>query len=330
MRRVLVTGATGFLGQHLVAALLAEGVPTTALCRRGGLPAGLGHPALAVAPGDLRDEDTCASLLAGVDTVFHLAAVRNLPGTPARAMEEVNEIATLRLARQAVDAGVDRFVHVATAQVYGPSASPLDETSPVLSPPATTRYAGGKGRAVLRLREMARAGAPVVTLLPTIVFGPDQPSHPNRVTSHLRRLASSRIQPVLGDGNARRDLVHVGDVVAALLAAARLPGLAGEELLVTGEAVSSRALGTLVARCQGRRPPIVARLPLRPARVAARLIDRARGYDPGGGWASAVDTLSRDWCFRGDRARRVLGHRSRPLAEGIAQTLAWIDAGDNP
>jgi hypothetical protein len=62
----------------------------------------------------------------------------------------------------------------------------------------------------------------------------------------------------------------------------------------------------------------------------ARLVDAARGFDRRCGWASAVETLARPWSFRGDKAARLLGHRPRPLAHGIAETIAWIRAGGRP
>jgi dihydroflavonol-4-reductase len=325
--RALVTGGAGFLGRHLVAALLAEGTPTTALCRRPEGLAGLAHPNLALEIGDVRDDALCARVLAGVDAVFHLAAVRNRPGARATAMAAVNEAATLRLASQAAEAGVGRFVNVSSAHVFGPSTAPLDETAPLVLDGSAGAYGESRGRAVVGLRGLVRAGAPIVTLYPTILFGPDHPTCPNRVTSQVRRLLRRRVEVVVGDGRARRDLVHVADVVTAALAARRLPDAAGLELLVAGEAVSQRGLGELVARCAGRPRPRVIPLPVPVARNAARLLDGILGYDPRCGWATAVYTLSQEWSFRADKARAVLGYRPRPLAQGIAETVAWIRGG---
>jgi nucleoside-diphosphate-sugar epimerase len=324
VERILVTGAAGFLGRHLIATLVAAGAPTVALCREPSALRDLAHPALEVAAADVRDGDACARWLAGVDTVFHLAAVRNRPGSRAAEMAAVNETATLRLARQAVAAGARRFVAVGSAQAWGPSPVPLDESAPLATGGAASCYAASRARGMTVLRDLAREGAPVVTIAPTIVYGPDHPSSPNRVTSHLRHLLRRRFDVVVGSGEARRDLVHVGDVVTALRAAAREPAAVGEELLVTGEGVSQRDLARLVAACAGRRPPLVLTLPLPVARPAARLLDRARGFEPRGGWASSIETLAQPWSFDGAKARRLLGHRPRALAQGIAETVAWI------
>lgn len=322
--KVLVTGAAGFLGRHLIPALLDEGSTTVALCRRPEDLADLTHPALSIAAGDVRDASTCARLLAGVDTVFHLAAVRYRPGAAEAEMQAINEVATLRLVRQSVEAGVGRFVHVSTAAVFGPSSTPLDETSPLVADENLGSYAASKARAILALRELVGEGFPVITLYPTIVYGPDHPSRPNRVTSHIRRLLRRRFDVVISGGEARRDLVHVADVVAAMLAAAASRGAVGREFLIPGEPISQRGLAELVARCASRRPPLLVSVPMRPARIAAKLLDGALGYDSRSGWTLALDTLGREWSFLGARARDLLNHEPRPLARGVAQTVSWI------
>jgi nucleoside-diphosphate-sugar epimerase len=322
-RRALVTGGTGFLGHRLVAALLAEGVEVLALGRRPGALDGVAHPALGLVLGDLRNESLLAGLLARADTVFHLAATRSGRGSAAE-MREVNEAATLRLARLSGEAGVGRFVQVSSATIFGPGSEPRDETAPVLPERAVGAYGASRARAQLALRRLAAEGLPLVTLLPTIVYGPDHPAHPNRVTSQVRRLLRAPLDVVVAGGTARRDLVHAGDVVAALLAAARRPEAAGEEILVTGEPVSQRGLAAMVARCAGRRIPPALSLPAGLARGAARLLDRGLGYDAGAGLESAVEALASEWLFSGDRGRALLGLRPRSLRGGIAETVAWI------
>jgi farnesol dehydrogenase len=327
MERALVTGASGFVGARLVAALVEQGVAVVALHRRE-TDARRNPPSVAVTVADLRDAAACGRLLDGVDTVFHLAAVRNRPGSAPRAFTEVNETATLRLLRQSVASRVDRFVHVASAQVYGPSSVPLDETAPLRTDAPASLYVASRARAVLAIRDLARAGAPVVTLAPTLVYGPDQPGHRNRVTAYARRVLTRGFDLVLDGGRASRDLVHVDDLIAALLAAARAPGVEGEEFLIGGESTSQHDLGDLVRRCAGRRPPLRLSCPASLARGLALPIDAALRYDARAGWASAVETLRRSWTFDDSKGRSALGHRPRSLAAGIAQVVAWLEHGE--
>lgn len=322
MERALVTGAAGFLGGRLVAALAAQGVAVVALARRSGEAPPVRGVALAV--GDLRDAAACDRALDGVDTVFHLAAQRNVPGTPPAVFRDVNETATLRLARQALASGVVRFVHVSSAQMYGPSPVPLDEAAPLRTEPPAGSYAASRARAVRGLRELVRAGLPAVTVSPTLVYGPDRPAHPNRLTAHVRRLLGRPCDLVIDGGRARRNLVHADDVVATLLAAARAPGVEGQEFLVGGEETTQRELGDLVRRCAGKGAPVRVSLAGGPLRAAARMLDRALRYDAGAGWASAVETLRRDWSFDDSKGRSALGHRPRALARGMAEVVEWL------
>ncbi|MEO8275422.1 MAG: NAD-dependent epimerase/dehydratase family protein [Thermoanaerobaculia bacterium] len=324
---VLVTGAAGFVGRHLVNALLARGFEVVALCRRAADLENLSHPALRIEVGDLRDAATRARLVAGRETVIHLAAARSrLRGSRAE-MAAVNETATIDLARRACDAGTKRFVWLSTALVFGPSATPLDELAPLVEDTFFSAYVVSKARAVRELRELAARGAPVVILHPSIVYGPDRPERPNRVTAQIRRLLERRIDFVLDGGTARRDLVHVADVVEAIQSAAAMPAALGQEILITGEPIGQRVLGELVAHCASRPRPLVISAPLRFSRWAATIGDRVGGIDARCGLTAAVEMLAGEWLFRSLRARAMLNFNPRPLAQGIAETVEWIRSG---
>lgn len=170
-----------------------------ALCRRPGGLASLQHPDLRIAAGDLRDPAFYTPLLRPGISVFHLAGARNQPRVQVREMEEVNVEATLTLARRAAESGAGRFVHAATALIYGPSnGEVLSEQDDLDS--CTSAYARSKAEAVRGIRQLAREGLPAVIVCPTIVFGPDHPSHPNRVTSEIRRLLRGGLRGGRGSG----------------------------------------------------------------------------------------------------------------------------------
>lgn len=318
----LVTGASGFLGRPLVASLLASGRPVTALCRRPDDLAGLAGPLLRVVPADLRQPEGWRPLLEPGMSVFHLAAARNGPAVSRQEMERVNVDATLALAERAAEAGVARFVHVATALIYGPSnGRPRTEEDGTVT--ATGPYARSKAAAVRALGELARAGLPAVVVCPTLVYGPDAPGHPNRLTAEMRRLLRTRLEVRIGGGRQPRDLVHVDDVVRGLLLAEER-GRPGEELILGGEDVSPRDFSRLVLDQAGVRARAVLPVPAALARAAARTADRLRRFDAGCGYSSAVQTLSLAWRFSSGRARRRLGYEPVPLAEGIGRTLRWL------
>lgn len=292
-----------------------------ALCRNPESLADLRHPGLRVAAGDLRDSAAWAPLLPPGGSVFHLAGVRNQPRARIRDMEEVNVAATLALARAAGERGVARFVHVATALIYGPAeggrarteADDLDFSS---------SYVRSKAEAVLGLRALAREGLPAVTVCPSIVFGPDHPSHPNRVTSEIRRLLRGGPRVWLAGGRQVRDLVFVDDVVGGLLAAEER-GAVGEEYILGGEEVSPRELSRRVGGGRDLSGWTLS-LPAGAALGIAGIVDRLRRHDAGAGYATAVRNLLREWRFSSCKARRDLGYQPRPLAEGLARTIDWL------
>jgi dihydroflavonol-4-reductase len=307
---VLVTGASGFLGRPLVRALLDAGRHVVALSRDPAALADLRDERLRIIPGDVRDPASYSPWLAAGVAVFHLAAVRNQPHSRAGDMEEVNVRATTELARRSLEAGAGRFVHVSSALAHGPDA-PFGA------------YAESKARAALEVRRLAAEGLPAVIVCPTIVFGPDHPSHPNRVTSEIRRLLRRRIVRVVAGGRQVRNLVHVDDVVGGLLAAERR-GSVGEEYVLGGEEITPRDFGRLVLSLAGLRSIATLSLPAGPALAAAWIADRFRKSETGSGYALAVRTLLREQRFSSERARRDLGYLPLPLSEGLTRTIDWL------
>ena len=374
---VLVTGASGFLGRPLVAALASAGRRVTGFARRPpagnrgvaawGAPATLAaaargarsaaQPAPAAQPlphaaataqpdsvrwvyGDIRRPQTYLPHLRPGIAVYHLAALRPARGRHRGDFEAVNVGACRDLARLCLERGVRRFVLVATAHLYGPSGRGTprreDDGPAAAGRPEAMAGAGGepalgcyertRGAALLEVRRLVAEGLNAVTLCPAILFGPDSPSHPNRVTDELRRVLRGR-RPVvilIAGGTARRELVHVDDVVGAALAAERLAP-PGAELLLGGEAISHRELLERSLALAGRGPShLTLSIPGPAALTAARAADRLLRHDPGCGHAAAVLRSLHEWRFDSGRARHLLGYRPRPLDAGLAMTLGWL------
>jgi nucleoside-diphosphate-sugar epimerase len=298
-----------------------------ALCRRPESLEDLHHSALRIVPGDLRDSSLLASLPLRGGSVFHLAGVRNHPRARAREMEEVNVRATLALARQAGEQGVEKFVHVATALIYGSADAGPPRAEEDGLHRASTPYARSKAEAVRGIRALAGQGLPAVTVCPSIVFGPDHPSHPNRVTSEIRRLLRGGPRLWVGGGRQLRSLAFVDDVVDGMLAA-EARGRVGEEYLLGGEEISPRDLAGQVLALAAERGVKISglglSLPAGVALTAAGAADRLRGHEAGAGYAAAVRSLLREWRFSSGKAARELGYRPLPLMAGLARTIDWL------
>jgi len=220
---VLVTGAAGFIGSHLVDALLARGLRVRAL---DNLAAGLRehlNPRADFIPGDVRHPESIGAAFAGVDCVFHAAALPRvmLSIDDPRATHLTNVDGTLNVLLAARDADVRRVIYSGSSSVYGDQTSlPLVET---MTPNPLNPYALQKLIGEQYCRMFTRLyGLQTVTLRYFNVYGPRMTSEGAYVTvigTFMRARREGRPLPIHGDGGQTRDFTHVRDVVRANLAA---------------------------------------------------------------------------------------------------------------
>lgn len=308
-KRVLVTGAGGFIGSHLVERLARDGARVRALVHynalesRGWLaelPAGAD---VEVAAGDVTDRDSVRRAMAGTEVVFHLAALIAIPYSyqaPASYVR-TNVVGTLHVLQCAQELGLARVVHTSTSEVYGTARYvPIDEAHPLQgqSPYSASKIGADK---------MAEAFAcsfevPVVTVRPFNTFGPRQSARAVIPTVITQCLAGAVVR--LGSLTPTRDLNFVTDTVDGFVRAAAAPGAVGQTInLGSGREISVGALAQLIGELAGR-PVTVECDPqrLRPA-------------------GSEVERLLAD----NRRARELLGWAPAVgLEDGLRQTIAWV------
>ncbi len=248
IQKALVTGGAGFIGSHLVDALIRKGVYVVVLddLSRGNLEnlkKAKKTNAVSFLKGDIRDVSTVAGACRNVDTVFHMAAKTAVPDTISAPIEsnEINITGTLNVFDAARHAGVGRVVFAGSCAVYGDHPElPKTESSPISpkSPYAVQKYTGELyARLYHDLYNLE-----TVTLRFFNVYGPRQdPSSPySGVISIFMDKAASKTPPVIhGDGRQFRDFVYVTDVVDALIKAALVPAAAGRTFNIgTGDTLS--------------------------------------------------------------------------------------------
>ncbi len=311
-RRVLVTGAGGFIGSHLTEALLREGAEVRALVRYSSsgsagfldeLPDAV-RDAIDVVATTVEDPFAVRRAVAGCDTVFHLAALIGIPYSYVAPAHYVatNVQGTLHVLEACLREGVRRLVHTSTSETYGTAQyTPIDERHPLVgqSPYSASKIAADQ-MAVAYHRSFQ---LPVTILRPFNTYGPRQSARAV-IPTLISQMVSDGDVLRLGSLAPRRDFNYVEDTVAGFLAIARCDAALGEVVNVgSGRTIS---IGDLVNRLSaqvGRSLPIV---------------EEAERVRPD---ASEVMLLQAD--IR--RAEALFGYAPRTsLDDGLSRTVAYI------
>lgn len=304
----MVSGGTGFIGRRLVATLQAQGCRVRVLVRSGtAIPADWSR--VEIASGDLADAASLARACAGRHTVLHVAGLAHADGnTPEWAARHwtVNAEGTFRLLDAAVASGVERFVFLSSIKATGdPGPYCVDES---WDRAPDSPYGQAKRAAEQRVLAVGAAqGLHAVNIRPALVYGPGMKANLARLIEAIRR---GWLPPLPETGN-RRSLVHVDDVIQALLLAAIQPMAAGRTYLVTdGQSYSGRELYAIVRRALGRDVPRWA-VPASLCYGAADLVDRLRGLAGRRDrrLRTALDKLLGWSCYDSRRIETELGYR---------------------
>ncbi|MCS7131746.1 MAG: SDR family oxidoreductase [Hadesarchaea archaeon] len=259
--RVLVTGGAGFIGSHVVDALIAQGRGVTVLDNlstgdKDNIKAHLANPDFRFIRGDITNEKIVRKSLSGVEAVVHEAAIVSVPRSIAapRLTWKVNVEGTLTVLEASLKAGVKRFVYAGSCAVYGNQAHlPIREDAPLnpLSPYAETKVRAEE----LCMNYFRSHGLQTVCLRYFNVYGPRQArgQYAGVMVKFFERLRRGRPPIIYGDGEQTRDFVHVRDVVDATLRALTNRRARGEIFNVgTGKATSINDLCKIFMREMGR------------------------------------------------------------------------------
>jgi nucleoside-diphosphate-sugar epimerase len=246
--RALVTGASGFIGSHVVDALCARGYAVRCLVRPTSNLRWLEGKHVELYTGTLADHDALHSACTDVDYVFHLAGV--LAATRAATYYAVNTQGTLNLGRAAVTHAphVQRFVFVSSLTAAGPApdaGTPRTEADPC-------RPISDYGRSKLAAEQRLRAdypGLPLTVIRPPAVYGPR-----DEATLTFQKFVQHGVAPLFGWGTRYLSLVYVQDLVEGLIAAAESPRTPGHAyFLAHGDAVSWQELYAAIGQAQACR-----------------------------------------------------------------------------
>jgi|SRR5208282_262751 NAD dependent epimerase/dehydratase len=310
-RKVLVTGAGGFIGSHLAEALALRGANVRAFVHYNsrGSVGNLIHvapsvlTAIEVVSGDLRDPEGVRRATLGVDTVFHLGALIAIPYSylNPRSVLETNALGTLNVLEAARSESVRRVIHASTSEIYGTARyTPIDEAHPLHG---QSPYAASKIGADAMVEAFHRSfGLPAVRIRPFNTYGPRQSARAVIPTIIVQALHSDILK--LGRLTPKRDFTFVDDTVRGFVLAAESSDLLGEDLnLGSGEAVSIGELVRYVLTEVGRQPLVV--------------LDQQR-VRPEGSEVMELVASNRK------AAQLIDWHPRVTLAKGLALTVAWV------
>jgi len=247
--RIFLTGATGFIGRHLVRELGAAGHQVVALVRTYERARALPH-GVRMVPGDVTKPDSYRSVLGRCDAALHVAAAWSVgANTRQRAwLQAINVDGTRAVLAAALAAGVGRVVHVSSASVYGHADRPVPEGQGLVGNRLQTEYQRSKWAGHAHAADLAAEGAPIVIAVPGVTFGPGDASLTGQ---WLTRLQAGRLWWAPG-AECVRNWAHVADVARGLRLALE-HGQLGATYHLGGERLRVRDFLTSAAR-HFRRP----------------------------------------------------------------------------
>jgi nucleoside-diphosphate-sugar epimerase len=318
--RALVTGGTGFIGSHLVEALLKRGDRVRCLIREGSDLAWLKGLDVDFFRGDYRDPPSLREAIGNAEVVYHLAGVTR--ASLESTYFEVNAGATDALLHACIDArsSVRRFVFLSSQAAAGPcrNGRPKAESDPC---EPVSLYGQSKRMAEELVLAHARE-IPIVILRPTAVYGPR-----DRDIHAMFRFLARRIKPCLTGGEQRLNLCYVDDLVQAILLSAETPGVEGEIFFVSdGRIYCMEAIQNGFAEALGRKPfkVCIPRWAIHGVAFFAEFLASFSGKPALVNRGKAMEMVQQDWLCDMTKARTLLGFAPRTdLAHGARLTVAW-------
>jgi dihydroflavonol-4-reductase len=320
MAQTLVTGATGFIGSHLLRLLIERGDDVRVTVREGSRDDALTGLSVERVRADVRDRRSVRRAMRGIERVFHAAGSTDL-SLPREEAFAVNLEGTRIVLEEALRAQVQRVVYTSSVAAVGPArpGETADEENIWEAGRYRIAYVDSKHAAEVAAMRMVPRGLPLVIVNPAHVLGAGDPGRSSTVL--VRRFMRRQI-PAYVDGTL--NIVSVDDVARGhLLADER--GAVGERYILGNRNFTLQRLFADLGRLSGVQPPVV-KLPLPLALALAQAAQRAGGF--GMPAPAEVRASSLNWAFANRKAKRELGWTTSPHEDCLEETIAFYRQRD--
>jgi len=322
-KKVLVTGATGFTGSHLAEELISQGYQVRALARPKKDTRNLEKMGIEIAPGNLTEKDSLAAAVAGIDTVYHIAAVYREQNVPHQYFFDVNVGGTKNLLEAARDARVRRFVHCSTVGVQGEIKNPPAKETAPYGPGDYYQQSKLEGEK-LALEFFKQNPIEGVVFRPVGIYGPGD-------TRFLKifKFVNSGSFRMIGRGNVLYHMTFVKDLARGIILCGERKEAVGEIFTLGGnEYVPLSKLIQLTAEALGVPVP-TKKMPLWPVWTASVICEALcyplRISPPL--YRRRLDFFVKDRAFDISKAKKMLGYNPQvDLATGLKITGDWYKA----
>jgi len=319
--RILITGATGFIGRHLVERLARTDHELSCLVRDAGRAEDLTRFGVSLVRGDVTDRESVLEAVRPCDWVINLANLYSMWEPDKRVYTTVNVGGTRNVMECSLESGVSKVVHVSTAGIYGnPSDRPFTEESEI-GPTRFSEYARTKFLADFIAWDLhEKRGLPLVVIYPGAVLGPGDTKPTGR---YIEDLIRGRM-PVTVFKDSVMTYVHVKDVAEAIVRAAEKEDNVGEKYLVGKHRLSFAELNEMISEVSGAPLPKV-NLPDKVTALTAALLTRlseiTKRPPPWGMSADQAGMAEAGFEFDGRKAEKDLGISYTPIRVAIQETV---------
>ena len=318
---ILVSGATGHLGNVLVRKLVSKGENVRALILPGETTHHLPETGVEIVEGDVLNQDSLKKAMNDVKTVYHLAGVISTVSGNEAIMERVNVEGTRNVVASALESGVERLIHTSSVHALkrAPEGEIMDENTPLDPNNPAGAYDQSKAKGTMEVYNGIEKGLNAVIVCPTGIIGPYASAN-SEMGKVIKSFARKKLHFIV-DGSF--DFVDVRDVADGLILAAE-KGKTGEKYILGGENIEIKDILQMIQKETNVKAPYItlpSNIALFSARIGeliCRFIKSAPSFTP-----YSLHTLFDNSNYSSNKAKKELGYRPRALRESISDTIKW-------